>query len=194
MNKLTLARLSSLVALSAVAATAATASAQPAAAPYAAPPAPPAQRDGFLVGFSIGAGSMFAEDESLNGVAFDFSIGGMLNPKLAIMYDASAVMHPEDVGNGESYVFTSSFNTIALQSWVAPKVWLKGGLGFARVFVSGDGESETLENALGITGAAGYEIVQSRNFALDASVRLASGFYEGVTLHNASLLVGFHWY
>src|SRR5688572_28023557 len=87
----------------------------PGGSPYYAPPpvqAPPQGRQGFLIGFGIGGGEIISSDcedcESLAGFAFDFSIGGMLNPNLGIMYDAFGVIRVED-----GLALTNATNTVA---------------------------------------------------------------------------------
>ena len=180
----------------------------PAPAPGYAPGPPPQAapapaRDGFMIGFSGGFGSMKldcdnCDSDSQSGFSFDFSIGGFINPNMAIMYDASGVMHSESEGD-QSVILTNSLNTVALQSWVAPKFWLKGGIGFARLFLSGDNVPDDASvSGWGVTAAAGYDVVQSGNFALDLSLRLSNAFYDddGVDfqMSNASLHLGVHWY
>src|SRR5436190_7129834 len=88
--------------------------AQPGAAPppppppggggyYAAPTAPVGiQRRGFVIGFSLGGGTMNCgdcpDDSALSGVALDLHLGGMLTPQLALMFDGWGVAHPFDGG------------------------------------------------------------------------------------------------
>ena len=165
-------------------------------------PPPPVYRQGFMIGFSLGAGAQFADCdgcESQEGFAFDFSIGGFLNPNLALMYDVNAVMNFEEFG-GERFILTNSANTFAAQFWVGPQFWLKGGAGFGRFFVSGDGIDAESEVGVALTGAAGYEFSVSGNFAMDLQLRLAPVFYhddftdEAITVTNVSILVGFNWY
>ena len=45
-----------------------------------------------------------------------------------------------------------------------------------------------------ITGAAGIEVVQSYNWALDLQVRAGHAFYNGGDLNNLAFMVGFNWY
>ena len=83
------------------------------------PPQPVLQRHGFLIGFSVGAGTMLAdcEDcESLNGIGADFHVGGMIAPRLGLMLDTSLVSHPD-----EGVTFSNIVNAIAAQYWVSPR-------------------------------------------------------------------------
>jgi len=182
-------------------------------AQYGPPPPPPGGapmqatesgvvHDGFMVGLSGGLGSMMPDCDgcdSESGFAFGFSIGGFIRPDLAVMYDVNAVMHFDEDGYGDSIILTNSINTLAVQKWVGPQTWVKGGVGFARLFVTGDNvDDDASTNGFGLSAAAGYEISQNGNFAFDAQLRIASGFYDendaDLRVTNVSLLLGANWY
>jgi hypothetical protein len=162
-------------------------------APMMPPPPPPPGRRGFLIGFGLGGGEIASTDcdgcESLAGFAFDFSVGGMLNPNLAIMYDAFGVIRVE-----EGAALTNSVNTLAAQYWVTPIVWLKGGIGVSQIRLSDSEGTIAAEYGFGATAGVGVELIRSDTFALDASARLSHGTFDGGGLSNLAVLVGFHWY
>ncbi len=201
--------LSSLFA-SLVLTTVATATAQPASSPpppppdygYAPPPPPPppsfgvVDRKGFIIGFSLGGGSFSSAEcnncDSLSGVGLDIHLGGMLTPRLALMFDGSGVAHTEENGSVIHII-----DTVAAQYWVTPRVWLKGGLGIGRLSVNDrDGnEIAASETGTGALFAAGVELVQSRTFALDLQLRASAVSYDNVdTISMTSLTVGVNWY
>jgi len=114
----------------------------------------------------------------------------MVNPRLAIMWDGSGI------GNTSiNAIVVSAINVAAAQYFVSPAIWLKGGLGFGRLSVSdGDGSSAlSSDTAPAVLLAAGVEIMRSRTFALDLSLRLATVSYDRVNLTNAALNLGFNW-
>jgi hypothetical protein len=165
--------------------------------PYYTPPptyVPPSQgRQGLVVGFSVGGGEMVNTDcdncESLAGFAFDFSIGGMLSPQLAIVYDAFGVIRVEN-----DAALTNATNTVAAQYWVTPIVWIKGGVGLSLVRLEfGNGFADE-EYGFGVTAGAGVELIHSDTFGLDLSGRVSHGTFDGGGLSNGAVLVGFHWY
>src|SRR5882672_4331512 len=135
---------------------------------YAPPPAPPGiQRSGFVIGFSLGGGSMNCDScsssSSLSGVALDIHLGGMLSPTLALMFDGWGVAHPLDGGGSIVHVM----DTVALQAWLNQQFWLKGGLGAGQLSVS-DSAGNTVaksDSGLGVFGAGGFEIYQGSRFA-----------------------------
>jgi len=162
---------------------------------YAPPPSyvPPAGRSGFFIGISVGGGQMIATDcsgcDSLAGLAFDFSIGSMISPSVGIMYDAFAVLRPED-----GSVLTNATNTVAAQIWLTPKFWLKGGVGFSQIRITTELGESAADYGFGATAGAGFEIVSSPRFAIDIAGRVSHGTFDGGGVSNAAAVVGFHWY
>ena len=147
-----------------------------------------------MLGFSIGGGSMVADCDgcdSQSGVAADAHLGGMINPNLAILWDGSVVAHTE-----QNLTLASTVSVGAIQYWIVPNVWLKGGLGFGRLSVSDDRSGTVAESdtAGAFLAAAGVELMQSGNFALDGSVRFATVAYDQANVTNASVNIGFNWY
>jgi len=194
----------SLVAFSLALGAATAASAQGAPGAPGAPFAPPnveqrfshVDRQGLLIGFSLGGGSFGLADcdtcESFDGVAADFHIGAMLTQRLGLMWDVSAVSEATD-----DLAVTHAISTAAAQFWVTPRVWIKGGIGVGQLSVSdnnGDVVAES-EVGAGVMFAAGVEVLQSRNFALDLQLRGSGVTYdENDTVSMASLTLGFNWY
>lgn len=168
--------------------------------PYYPPPPPPrgVYRSGMLIGVGGGFGAVAAEncgDACGGALAGEFHIGGMLNPRLAVMFEIWGAAHPWSDG-GYNRTTSNTFMTGALQYWLTDIVWLKGGmgLGYMRistegVFIDGD------ETGLAIWGGAGVEVLQSYNFALDLQFRVGNGFYDqGGSAQNYAFLAGVSWY
>jgi hypothetical protein len=114
----------------------------------------------------------------------------MITPRLALMFDGSGIAHQE--GNAD---LVQAVDTFAAQYFATNALWVKGGIGIARVGVSVDGHNEWVTpTGMGLLLAAGYEVYQRDHSALDLQLRLASGSYDGGTITNVSLLVGYNWY
>jgi len=167
---------------------------------YGAPPPPRGvYRSGLVIGGSLGVGGIYAQDCGVYcGAAgmFEGHIGGMLNPRLALMGDLWGAIHAwEDIyGPGTTY---HGIYTIALQFWVADIIWLKGGIGFGHMKLQGDFDAIAFgdESGLAAMGAAGVEIVQAHNFTLDLQLRLGHGFYtQGGDVNNVGAMIGVNWY
>ena len=171
---------------------------------YGAPP--PAYsgvyRSGLTFGGSLGLGIIDGPNcTTVCGGAFMVAghIGGMLNPRLALVGDAwlgARYFNDPVIGNGSTY---NSIWTIALQYWVHNIIWLKGGLGWANLQINDENTAGVSYNysdewGLGITGAAGVEVVQSYNFALDLQLRAGHLFLDGGDLNQVGALIGINWY
>jgi len=179
------------------------AGASSAQAQYGYPPPPPPQgfyRSGLVLGFGVGGGSISADncgDVCGGGFSGEFHIGGMINPRLALMGDFWGVFHPWDFG-GYSATTAHSISSFALQYWVTPIVWLKGGMGIGRMQLideSSGGVTFGDETGFALMGGAGVEVVQIGNFALDLQLRLGHGFYsEGGDVNSVAFMVGLNWY
>lgn len=164
---------------------------------YQPPPPPGPQRDGLTLGLGIGGGAISCEecDDALEGVALEFHIGGMLTPQLALMFDASIIIHEIENSNGAS--IQQYVNVGAVQFWITPRFWLKGGLGLGRLSVTDEEGYAVFESETGgaILAGGGVELYQNSSFALDLQLRFAAVNYEDAeTLTNTSLLIGVNWY
>jgi hypothetical protein len=151
-------------------------------------------REGFLIGFAVGGGSMSCGGcESKAGPAVSFQIGSMVTDKLAIMLDGTGMAITEsDIDFGD--VTTSNgVSTIAVQYWVADRFWIKGGVGIGTTRISDDTGSYS-DSGLGLMGAAGYELVQKGRFALDLQGRFATTKHSDAHINQLTFSVGFNWY
>src|SRR5450432_2680025 len=168
---------------------------------YPPPPPPPPRsgmyRSGLVLGVGIGLGRISASDcGDVCGVGFagEFHIGGMIQPRLALMGDFSVDTHSIPNSDG---TLVHTIYTFAAQYWVTDFVWLKGGVGGGNIQIQSKSSDlvYTDESGLAIMGAAGVEVLQMGGFALDLQLRLAHGFYStDGDATNAAFLVGFNWY
>jgi hypothetical protein len=153
-------------------------------------------REGFLIGFSLGAGDLGPDpcrDCGL-GVGGDFHIGAMASREVAVMLEGSFVTR-DDVTHG--------LFGVAAQLWPDPagRFWLKGGIGVGSL----DDDNDTFIDPLDtghtnnhvyptVFGGAGVEVVRSGRFTIDIQARGAATFQHGDTGHSVSLNVGLNWY
>jgi hypothetical protein len=163
---------------------------------YAQPPqeTPGIHRRGFLIGFSLGAGTMncseCADSDALSGPGLDIHLGGMIAPNLAIMFDGWGVGHAFDGGT-----IVHVMDTAAVQAWVMPQFWIKGGIGAGQLRINFDnGQSAESDTGLGLFGAAGFEVFQGYSFALDLQLRLGTVKYDGGSVNMGAITVGANWY
>jgi hypothetical protein len=169
--------------------------------PYYPPPPPPpgVDRRGFTIGGSLGGGSFSTSDTdgnelySLDGIALEFHLGGMVTQQVGVLFDFWAVG-----GNVDEYSDVSLFHnigTVALRWFPHQRFWLQGGLGWSNFSASdSQGNSDTGETGGAFTLGAGFEIFQAPHFAFDVSLRLGAGAYSDGTATQGSLQLGVNWY
>jgi hypothetical protein len=181
--------------------------------PYYPPPPPPppphgVYRAGLVFGFSVGLGAIHSDNcGDACGAAglLEGHLGGMISPRAALMFEIWGADHPWTDGAGNSVETINTFFTGAAQYWVTDILWIKGGLGVAELRETVDapydgGYSSTVNDITGFAlfGAAGIEVLQSYNFALDVQFRIGNGFYSqdnsSFSVQNYALMVGFNWY
>jgi hypothetical protein len=181
--------------------------------PYAPPPGaygPPAgpespmeaarpRRAGFLIGVSIGAGSIEGAasatpfDNELDALNLSGHLGKMLNPKLAIAVDLWGMLH-ETQDRVDRDGLAQTILAITLQYWLQPRLWIKGGLGRAQITMRTAGQVTETEDVPAVLAAAGYEIMHSPKFALDLEGRIGAGDYQTGPIQSAAFGLGLNWY
>lgn len=181
--------------------------------PYYPPPPPPPPphgvfRAGIVWGFALGLGDVNSASCPYNGSACggafvaEGHLGGMISPRAALMFEGWGADHPYSLA-GNDYETINTFWTGAAQFWLNDIFWVKGGAGLAVLHETVNGGvnyygSDVTHSGFALFGAAGVEILQSYNFALDIQGRIGNGFYNdsggGFSVQNYAILVGFNWY
>lgn len=182
---------------------------------YAGPGGPPNSllpggfhnRQGRLMfGFSLGVGGMHDDfgDIDCNGCQalsgqVSGHIGGFIGPRFALMFEAQANIQQIQAGAfiEDDLFLTQSAAMVAAQYWVAPQLWIKGGIGLANLQVDDQfGNSSAPENGTAVMGAIGYELFSSRYLSVDLQGRLINGAYEGIdnNITAGSIGVGINWF
>jgi hypothetical protein len=164
-------------------------------------PAPGIHRSGLVLGGGIGPGAFNFSDctgcDSFGALALQLEIGGMVSPVVAVMFDYSGHLHPTGDGNGT--LVSSNLFDVAVRGFLGRIFWLEGGIGLGYISVTDSyGFSDSSDVGLGLMAAAGLEVLQTYNFALDLSLRISGARineHPGSTnVSNIAFLVGFHWY
>ena len=168
-------------------------------------PSEDAQRRGIMVGIGINGGHIKYDstDGSGDGDTLNESAGAelhiayMIGKKLAVSVEGWGMRHDTETILGDLSI-THIIATIGPQYWVLPRLWIRGGLGYARYQGTLDspiGEiSNESEDVLGVALSLGLEVISGRNFALDIQLRGGTGFYEDVNASNVGVGIGFTWF
>ena len=193
---MSLLRLSPLLAVTIVAITPAPAAAEPGR--YYVENPDSSVRSGWNFGVGIGGGEISCGGPGCDGVteagSLDIQVGKMLRPRLRAVLDIWGMAHSE-----EDLVVNQSIVTAGLQVWLMSRLWLRGGLGFARAAFTYDGSlgdtgTDDAQTVFGLAGGIGFEILSRRTFALDLELRGGTGFYDDIRAHNAAFTIGLTWY
>ncbi len=154
------------------------------------------QREGFVIGLSVGAGVLTNDScdtcDSLEGLGGEFHLGWMINPSLALLLEGYGVSHTEN-----NVTLSQNVGLVAAQYWISPKFWIKGGLGSGHLSLSNNRGEEFAVSEEGAGGmlAAGYEVYQGRAFAVDLALRSAAVSYkESETVTQTAATIGVNWY
>ena len=150
-------------------------------------------RSGFLIGASLGGGGGggCTGCEDVGGGLFELHVGGWLNPRWAIAYEAWGVF------GDPTKLETPAFQGFALGTAtrrLAPRLWVKGGVGVAMfspretIVDELTGERHEMLRGLGLSSGLGYELHQSRgSFVVDVSGRVGVGLFPD---HGRSVVGG----
>jgi hypothetical protein len=164
----------------------------------------PIDREGFIVGFGLGAGSLTLKSNDQTDISFsttlpNIKLGYMLNSRLALLTVLPGANYKyKGIDRGFEGV------VIAGQYWVKENWWVLGGAGLtfdAPAFYT----VKDLKTAEFYTGfpalsfAMGYEVWHKGRFAFDIQYRI---FLGELNLANSGerqgvanmFIVGFNWY
>ena len=137
-----------------------------------------------------------------NPVAFeaDGHIGGMLNSRLALLFEVqlNGQLISADTGTGPGdQTLVQSAAMLAVQYWITPQFWIKGGAGLSHLTVDSTYYGEAPgSDGVAVMGAAGFEIFSARRMAIELQGRLISGTYDGISDHitAGTVGIGISWY
>ncbi|HTR53509.1 MAG TPA: hypothetical protein VMJ10_22605 [Kofleriaceae bacterium] len=171
---------------------------------------------GFTIETNLGVGWVHAtasdggtsltndSDAALAGA--DVSLGGWLNPQLAVTVRIAGVQVKNTVGgvttpsSGEDI---HGFVGPNVQYWLAPNIWVGGGIGLSVAAESGtDCTSNCSSTGFGFNLRAGYAIPLGGPHTLSLSVETNTGFYSqddgmgntiSITATGISFLAGYQY-
>jgi hypothetical protein len=171
---------------------------QPAA--YQPPPPPPGPiRDGFTVGVDIGFGfTTFSGDTEADSEAglsgLNLSLGGFINPKLAVLFRLSGTSFWLDTGFDESIQFSNIFVGGQVQYYAMPQLFVGGGAGLGVFGAFFEDESDST-NGFAVNARVGYDVSQSSGSAWQVALEITPSFYSedgfDLTATSIGLQIGY---
>ena len=153
------------------------------------------ERRGLMLGLGFGGGwvhptSNLADDYW--GFATEFHIGGMINPRLAILFNTSSIYRW--VGYDTTvWLHTDAF---CLQFWAHDRVYLRAGGGFAFLQAADNWDGFLIDAGMGgsIAAGIGVELMQQRFFVVDLQVRYQGTWFDDIDTHGVTMFIGLNWY
>jgi hypothetical protein len=181
---------------------------------YGPPPPEPGgfhRRAGHLTfGFSAGLGYMHDNGSTIvcQGCGGDAitgmlegHIGGMLNSRLGLMLEIQGNAQQIAIDPTQDVTLRQLLVLGALQYWIAPIFWIKGGIGAANLDVLDNNTGVAYavsDTGLGLLGAAGIELMSARRFALELQLRITEGIYHYTNgtdnITSGTIGIGLNWY
>lgn len=153
----------------------------------------PHTREGFWIGFGLGAGSLGCADCGDRETAFsgNFKLGGTINPHFLLGAETNGWYKSEDV-------VTLTYGNLSAVAYYYPSVtsgfYLKGGLGVANLRAEADGFGSDSETGSGAVLGLGYDARVSRNFSLTPYVNVMGGRFNDGNLNVVQFGLGFTWH
>jgi len=127
----------------------------------------------------------------------DFHIGGMVSPRLALLFEvqANAQTVHSDFYNDDTFLEQGAA-LFAAQLWLLPQLWIKGGIGFANLQLDNRYFLDDYGSGGALLVAAGVELLSARNFAIDLQGRLLETSYNSLNdnITSATIGIGIDWY
>ena len=153
----------------------------------------PHTREGFWIGFGLGAGSLGCEDCGDRETAFsgNFKLGGTINPHFLLGAETNGWY------KSESGV-TLTYGNLSAVAYYYPSVtsgfYLKGGLGVANLKADVDAFGSDSETGSGAVLGLGYDARVGRNFSLTPYVNVMGGSFNDGNLNVVQFGLGFTWH
>ena len=165
------------------------------------------------VGLNLGFGGMSSANNAITCDTCDYKpasleigghIGVMLTNRLALELELQG--NAQQIGadsQGDTTTLVQSTALVALQAWLTPQFWLKGGLGGSNLSVTsqdafGNGVNDPVAHGSGgaVLLAAGYELLSAPRFSVDLQGRLLFTTYDGLNdkITAGTIGVGVNWF
>jgi hypothetical protein len=137
-------------------------------------------------GFSVGVQrTAYADAPVQNTHELDLHLGGMWSDATALLFELQA----DDLDTTRPRALDQTLVMVAALAWLAPRWWVKGGVGSARV------KNQVMtDHGLALKAALGFEVLSRPSFAIELEGHLSGGLYDGYRISAGTLGLGLGWY
>lgn len=136
------------------------------------PPIPP--RHGLFLSGALWGGNLSCDGSDCGGFRAagggSTALGWSVSPRLAVLFDLWAMTSSK---NQVSVTFVTT--TIDVRYWIAPRLWIEGGIGNGHAAIHASSLAAVGDNVPVGELAAGLELVRGRRWDLTAAFQLAQG-------------------
>ena len=153
----------------------------------------PHTREGFWIGFGLGAGSLGCDDCDDRETAFsgNLKLGGTINPHFLLGAETNGWTKSEDG-------FTLTYGNLSAVAYYYPSITsgfhLKGGLGIANLRADANEFGNDSETGTGAVIGLGYDARMRPNFSLTPYVNFMGGKFDGGSMNLFQFGLGFTWH
>jgi len=154
----------------------------------------PQTREGFWIGFGLGAGSLGCDEcsgERETAFSGNFKLGGTINPHLLLGGETNG-WYKSETG------VTIQYGNVSAVAYYYPSVtsgfYLKGGVGLASLSLDIDSFGSDSETGSGAVLGLGYDARVGRNFSLTPYVNFMAGSFDGGSANVVQYGLGFTWH
>ncbi len=170
---------------------AARADAQTPPAPINPEPEASAEREGFLVGLTLGFGSLDTGSQSDVTFNYRFGLGGFINPLWAIAVDFWGAQYSD----GFVDVSTNSAG-FTVQRFLQNSFWLKGSLGTAHLVTKDEGFTRGDYDGVATGAMVGWDFFEHGAYHFQATAGVTFEGYEEISdnVTAVALQIGVQYY
>lgn len=154
----------------------------------------PHTREGFWIGFGLGAGSLgceTCEGEREMGLSGNLKLGGTVSPRFLLGAETNGWYKSEEG-------VTLTHGNLSAVAYLYPSVtsgfYFKVGLGLATLSAEVDGFGSETETGGGAVLGIGYDARVGANFSLTPYVNAMGGSFDGGTTNVVQFGLGLTWH
>lgn len=152
-----------------------------------------------VLGFDFGIGGFDGTCGGclfVGGLSLDVFAGAQLTPRLAVLADVWAVLHPLATDGDQSGLATHALAVAAARTWIVPTVWAQAGAGIGILGFAGRVDNRVFSGPGAMT-AIGIEMDHGPCRGIDLQFRaggtLVPDADSRALIYSVAAVVGFHW-
>lgn len=160
------------------------------------------RREGFMIAAGFAGGGFFGvgdlADARASGGVLLIRFGTKATESLQFLIEFEFGAFADGFGEvADSLQNTHNVTTLGVQKYLAEVVWIRGGVGIARLEQAANtmNLAEAIDKTgLGVATGVGYDVFRRGIFVLDVELAVTAGIYGGAGMIHSGLGLGLNWY